>query len=227
MKIETALGSAMSRAGMNTDESRLRLIAIDVLAKHHGNVIRALRTFEKEIDGEPELIREALRFYLNNFRLPEVGQAVPDNHVPRANDRQTNGGDDGHITIATRPNSAASSPTSRGRTGQVEAATLSDAARPVREPSAQQRAASAVVAKKISILDTFKIGNRAIGDWSIVAAKSEGPHMAFHGHVLTEAAAEAARITANVESWMTIRDVLNASQVQQIIQRAAGITDAA
>lgn len=196
---QTAMAAALERAGMDTAEARLRMIIADAMKKHHGNAVRAVKTIEREVDGDLSLIREAFLQCAKAFG----GQRVLANHA-----------DD-----AAEPRNGA---------GQAAIDSQFRSARPVREPSAQQRAATAAVAQKISVLNTFKVAGRSIGDWRIVAAKSEGPHLEFHGRVLRELTVEAERAVANIEPWMTFRDVLkDEQQIQRCIQRASELSNAA
>lgn len=55
------------------------MIATDAMAKHHGNVERAVSTFVKEIDGDRDLIREALAHYLRTY-LPGADHVIGDAH---------------------------------------------------------------------------------------------------------------------------------------------------
>lgn len=149
MQTETAIAAAMSRAGLNTTEAHLRMIATDAMKKHHGNIERAIKTFEKEIDGDRDLIREALAFYLSRFRLPEADQFIADAQMGHVGDRQTNGDGRGHPPLANQNSGAASS--LRDGVGQDADATRQNFARPVREPSAQERAAEIAARTKAAV----------------------------------------------------------------------------
>lgn len=219
---ETAMATAFAKAGFNAAEYRLRMLATDALKKHHGNIPRALKTFERSIDGDITLIRESLLSYLKS--LPAGGQFAVDAHGNPAPGRHPNGERD-HLRVANQTEDVAAP--SRGGAGQPIADAQSRGASPIREPSQQQRAAAATVAQKISVLNTFKIAGTAIGDWLVISAKGEGMHMEFHGRVLRELADQAERSIANIENWMTFRDVLTEQQVQQCIQRASGLPNAA
>lgn len=149
---ETAMSAALSRAGLNTAESRLRMLATDALKKHHGNIDRAIKTFEAGIDGDRAMIRESHLHYLKTFRLPDA------DHAPRANqnlpvgDRQPNGDERGQRTSADQNPVAASSP--HDGVGHGAFGALGSGARPVVEPSAAQTAADVKV-KALSALTVF------------------------------------------------------------------------
>lgn len=126
-KTDTALAAAFGKAGMNVAASRLRGIAHDAMKKHHGNVERALTTFEKDVGGDRELIREALRSYL--MELPVEGQRSVDAHSSNANGRQPQADGGGNKPLEPP-------------------ATV---APPIREPSAAQTAADLAVRTRAAI----------------------------------------------------------------------------
>lgn len=69
----TAIRKAMAKAGVNVAESELRQLSYDALKKHHGNVERALPTFENAVGKSQELIREALLVTLRRFAEEMLG----------------------------------------------------------------------------------------------------------------------------------------------------------
>jgi hypothetical protein len=93
-----------------------------------------------------------------------------------------------------------------------------------REPSRQQRAASAVAANiaAITILDTLKIDGRSIGNWTIAEARRAGRLKTREGYILIEAA----RHVANAKGDEMIRHVIKPGDLQKIVQKAAEIADA-
>lgn len=97
--------------------------------------------------------------------------------------------------------------------------------RPVREPSAAQRAAAGSVAKSmaITVLDTLKIDGRAIGDWTVAEARAAGRTKTREGYILIEVA----RVVANAPGHTLVRDIAKPGEVQRIMQRAAEVADAA
>jgi hypothetical protein len=202
---ETALGAAMSRAGLNTTELRLRSIAADALRKHHRNIPRALDTFERSVEDDPELIREALLQYLCRFDadMSFPGQNSGDNRPPPAGA--------GH-TVA------------RG-VGQQADGPRNQFARPAREPSPAHRAAAAAVARSVAItvLDTFMVRDgRAIGDVRYGELQ----------RMMSTNAVEAAVIRQILDHGKAahdarVRDVVKVDDLQKFIQRAAEIVDAA
>lgn len=151
MKTETAIGAAMKRAGFDAAETQLRGIVIDALKKHHNNLDRAMKTIERDVDGDVDMVRVALRFFAQNL-LPDVGRFEVEIPSQTANGRQTPNGDGGHVLIDRHLSDAAS--LSRNGDGLSPGAYHKDAAIPVREPSQAQLAADLAV-KARSALTVF------------------------------------------------------------------------
>lgn len=219
----TAIAHALQKAGLNTDESRLRMIATDALAKHHGNVERAITTFEKAVAGDSGLIREALRFYLHHFKLPGADQVRDDHQRNVVNARQPNGDGRDHRANENQEKVGASS--SRGGVGLWKNEHPAERARPVREPSPADRAAANTVAKVVAltVLDTFRVRDgRSIGD----------VRYGELGRLMTTNAREAAVIKlildhGNAPHDARVRDIIKIKDFQVMIQRAAEVVDAA
>jgi hypothetical protein len=98
------------------------------------------------------------------------------------------------------------------------------AAIPAREPSQTQRDAAAHVAKimALTVLDSYKIDGRAIGDWTVSEARAAGKLKAREGYILIEAA----RHVANAQGNELLRAIIKPAEMQRIIQRAAEAADA-
>lgn len=196
----TVMAMAFARAGFNGSEARLRLLALDALNKHHRNIGRALPTFEAAIDDDSDLIREALLHFL--CRL----------------DRELNDAG-GHRANGSPENVAVSS--LGGGAGHEKTANQISRARPVREPSAEDRAAAARVASRVAltILDTFRIRDgRAIGDVRY------GELDRLRGLNAMEAAIiRQIQDHARAPHDARVRDVVKAVDLNKMIQKAAEI----
>lgn len=104
----------------------------------------------------------------------------------------------------------------------------SSPAAPVREPTAQQRsiaAAQAKAAATLSIMDTIKIDGLALGDWTITNALKYGKTVTREGFILIGAARKATERFANIPGNTTLR-ILRISDMQEVVQRAAELSDA-
>lgn len=126
---QTAFHAAFERAGLNTGEYRLRMLATDAMMRHHNNIERALPTLVKMINGDKELHAQLAQFYLQHFK-----------------------GDLDHTPVETLPDRVKSS--DRGEAGHPTEDALASSARPVREPSAEQNAADLAI-KARSALTVF------------------------------------------------------------------------
>lgn len=140
--VETAMSAALSRAGVNTAEYRLRMLASDALKKHHRNISRALPTFEAAVDDDPDLIREALLHFLCRIDAEPVvaGHANCDTHIPPAGDH--------HPPLDTQNSGAVAV---HNGAGQLGGDTPASAARPVVEPSAAQTATDLSIKTRIAV----------------------------------------------------------------------------
>lgn len=89
---ETAMASALKKAGVNVAERRLRDIATDALKKHHYNAGRSERTFAEMIADDADVQRELRLHYLlfvaKELGLPGNGQGAVETHDDCANARQ-------------------------------------------------------------------------------------------------------------------------------------------
>lgn len=151
MHVETALSAALSRAGVDTSASRLRMAADAAMAKHHNNIERATKTFLLEASNSG-LLKELAAFYLARYRMPEADHSFSDTHSATVSDRLSNGDDDGHREVDNQLKNAASSPTpSRNGEGLGSHDAPPFAALPVREPSAAQTATDLSVKTRIAL----------------------------------------------------------------------------
>lgn len=143
-RTETAIAAALSRAGMNTAETRLRSLALDALKKHHRNIDRALPTLVAAVENDPDLIRQALLEKLRHVDAETVvGHAACDTHTRLAGDR--------HPPPDTQ-NSGASP--DRNGVDQASHDIHTPIVHSVREPSAEQTAADIKV-RSLSALTVF------------------------------------------------------------------------
>jgi hypothetical protein len=117
----------MERAGFNSAQLRLRQAGLDALRKHHRNIGRAVPTLEIVVEDDPELIGELVLNYLCGL------------------DAEANGG--GRPCTGDQTSGAAA----RNGAGQAFDAHPTGSARPVREPSASDRAAASRVAAQIAV----------------------------------------------------------------------------
>jgi hypothetical protein len=189
----------MEKAGMPVAQSRLREMAHDALTKHHGNVDKAMKTFEASVRNDADALRELLRPYLQNHfeqNFPRPGHSVRDTHQMLVG--RGNGG--GQAFVASQRSSAPA------------------------EPSPAQRRAAASVAKvvAITVLDTFKVRDgRSIGD----VRHGELGRMASTN--LREAKVFTQIMEfASAPSDAKVRDIISAKELQRMIQKAAEYTDA-
>lgn len=194
---ETLIASKLRKAGMDTNEYILRQIAADCLKKTHGNVQRALPHFAKQLaEADLALLAFALAPVLQRYATEMSGQVISDNRLSPA--ARADGGPapvDGHPANAS-----------------------------VREPSPAQRAATAAVAAKISVLDTYRVRDgRAIGD----VRYGEIEHLRNQDAMAASIWRQIQRAHPNAPHDMAIRDVLKAEELQRMIQRAAEVADAA
>jgi len=210
----TALAAAFAKAGMNAAEARLRGLAADALKKHHRNIGRALPTFEAAIDDDPDLIRAALLHYLCRVDAEAVaGQTSFDPQRSHAGDR--------HPPLANQNSGAVAARNGAGHFGQD---TPAFAARPVREPSPQERAIAGTAAARLAltILDTFRVRDgRPIGDVRY------GELDRLRGLNAMEAAViRQIQDHAKAPHDARVRDVVKATDLNRMIQKAAEIADA-
>jgi hypothetical protein len=74
----------------------------------------------------------------------------------------------------------------------------------------------------LSILDTFKIDGRAIGDYSVAEALRIGKNKTRDAQILLRLA----RVVANADPSALLRHVVKGREVELAIQAAAEIADA-
>jgi hypothetical protein len=148
-RTETAISAALAKAGANTTEYRLRMLATDALHKHHSHIERAAKTLERSVDGDAALIFEALRIVVQRYALPANGQTFRDTQPIPAGGRQPDGDDRDLGSSETQPNVVTSSPGDGAGLSYIE--THAASARPVVEPSPQQRAAETRVRATIAL----------------------------------------------------------------------------
>lgn len=148
--------------------------------------------------------------------------AISDRHVVNASSQPVEDGE--AIPFESKDQGSGAKPSSPSRDGgQIGPAYSSHRFHaPVREPTHQQRSAIAAVAK-ISVMKTWKIDGRPIGDWTISEARQAGKSKTRDGYVLLEAA----RYVANSIGHEKIAEVVSEKAMQQIIQKSAEVADAA
>lgn len=199
---QTALGAAMVRAGINVTQTRLYQLALDTLRKHRLTRDRGFSAFERAVEDDPDLVREALLFYYERIESDMAGgQTVPVDQNPRAPAVSSNGA--GHRAVATPITGA----------------------RPVREPSPAELAVAARVANSlaVTVFDSFKVRDgRSIGDVRYGELR----------RMMSANAREAAVIQQIINHGdaphdARVRDILKTEHLQRMIQRAVEIVDAA
>lgn len=197
-RTETLIASKMRKAGINTNEYLLRQIAHEVLTKTHGNVQRGLAPFAKQLSEQLDVLAFALAPVLDRFAKEMSGHVM----------------DEAQVSFAAQANGP----------GQRKPAPQAIRAQPVREPSAAQRAASAAVAAKISILDTYKVWDgRGIGDVNYGEAERFRNRSAMDASIWRQIQ----RAHPNAPHDMKIRDIVKTDEFQRMLQRAAEVADAA
>lgn len=210
MKPETAIASAMVKAGINTAEHRLRQIALDALRKHHRNIQRALPTFERSIEGDHDLISEALRAYLARVDAEMLGggHGASGTHCATARPQQPS------TKLADiMPASASPSTVYRTKTGKFAP-----------EPSKLQREMAALVATDIanSVFNTFKMRDgRGIGfvRWGELSALHKDD--AVSAYVIASLMEH-----AQADPKALVKDVVKASELAGFIAKAKEVTRA-
>lgn len=204
----TAFSAAFSKAGLDTRDVEFDIAIAKYL--NSGGTIDGMRS---RIDVAAQ-------------RMPDVDLRNRDTLSVRSVStvRQPVEGDEAERGLQSSRTPHASSPSSnRGGEGQRTVAENCQVrhALPVREPTLEQRSAALAVAK-ISVMDTLRIDGRPIGDWTVSEARKAGHDKTREGYILLAAS----RFVANARGFETIRSVMKAEQMQQIIQKAAEVADA-
>jgi hypothetical protein len=198
---QTAISAALIRAGVNVAKTQLYQLALDTLRKNRATSDRGFSVFERIVEDDPDLVREAVLFYFDRVQSDLAG-----GHHPQ----------DDRKGIAAPPANV-----SRPQEHAHHMLT----ARPVREPSAQDRAAGARVALTVAVtvFDSFKVRDgRGIGDVRFGELR----------RMMNTNAREAAVIRQILEHGdaphdAQVRDIIKTDHLQRMIQRAAEIVDAA
>lgn len=198
---QTAMAAALVRAGVNVTQTRLYQLALDTLRKNRAVADRGFAQFERIVEDDPDLIREALLFYYQRLDADMSG---------------------GHTSIGIQASDAV--PAANGLR-HPSSVTPSTGARPVREPSALDRAAAGRVAHAVaaSVFDSFKVRDgRGIGEVRFGELK----------RMMTTNAREAAVIRQIIEHGdaphdARVCDMVKQDALERMIQRAAEIVDAA
>lgn len=98
-------------------------------------------------------------------------------------------------------------------------------AAPAREPTPSQRAASLRVHQQaaITVLDTFKIDGKPLGDWTMAEARTAARQKSYEGCVLLACT----RVVANAAPSAKLRDVVKVAEVHRAMREAEEMVDAA
>lgn len=193
---QTALGAAMVRAGVNVAKTRLYQLALDMLRRNRSAADRGFSVFERAVEDDPDLVREALFFYYEQLQSDMAGgQTVSVNQNPRA----------------ALPSDGA---------GHHNRGSLGQAARPVREPSAQDRAAGARVAQAIAITVFDRVKTSDGRPWGNVGAH-ELDGMDRDGTVARIVKAKLGTLS-NAQRFQTIRELLRPDLFEQALSEARG-----
>ncbi len=200
---QTAIAAALVRAGVNVTQTRLYQLALDTLRKNRTVADRGFAQFERVVEDDPDLIREALLFYYQRLDADMSG---------------------GQTSIGTPASDAARHATANG-SRPIEQATHMLTARAVREPNGIDRAAAARVAQSLAttVFDSFKVRDgRGIGEVRFGELK----------RMMTTNAREAAVIRQILDHGdaphdARVCDVVKQADLERMIQRAAEIVDAA
>lgn len=197
----TVLKAALQTAGYNVAKASLYQIALDTLRRNRSTHDRGFALFERSVEDDPDLVREALLFYYEQVQSDLAGGKTTRDSLQVFAAAPANG---------SRPQ---------------EQATHMLTARPVREPSAEDRAAASRVATSIAltVFDSFKVRDgRAIGDVRYGELR----------RMMSANATEAAVIRQILDHGdaphdARVRDIIKTEQLQRMIQRAAEMVDAA
>lgn len=224
MQSQTAIESALKRAGADTPSLRLRSLAADALKHCKGNTNRALDRLLNAVKKEPLLLRAALRPWIDM-----VATELPGNGQFTSAEKAT------HRLPLRQPDDAAGSQLPDADNGQGPASAASvrpetlNVARNLNtdryvEPTEGQVAAAVKVRSKIAltILDTYRIDGRPIGDWQVGEAMQAARRKTHEGRILQIAS----RWVANADPSQRLRDIVKADDMNRIIQLAAEAADA-
>ena len=146
---------------------------------------------------------------------------------PLPPDLAVQSGAGGHIVVVERPNGRCppAPDVNEGAQGHHSDAHIPAKSLLPRALSPSQLHAARAIrqAAAITVLDTFKIDGRAIGDYTVSEALRIGKDKTRDAHVLLVLA----RKVANANPWAKLRDVVKISEVQSAIQSAAEAADVA
>lgn len=206
-QIDTVMERAFSKAGLNTAESIARRLAAEAMARHHNNARRAAVTFAKSLlASKTDVVAEAVLPYLRDYASRLLGDGQ--------NSRATNGQGLDAVTQRPKANGA----------GQDRDAAHDAHAASVREPSATDRAASARVAKHltITVFDTFRIRDgRGIGDVRYGELERLRASNAMEASLVRQLQRH-----GNPPHDTKMRDFVKVEELQRMVQRAAEVADA-
>ena len=178
-----------------TTNGRLKNLAREALHKYKG-FERALTHFVDSVKREDVLLRSLLRPYL------EVEQELREaTQCPGSSNGQPS------FSSPTQPYTRRTCVVHPGK------------------PTASQIAAGTRRADYLgkTILDTYKIGGKAIGDYSVREALGYGRQLTREGYILRRMSG----VVANADPDAKLRDVVKVKEAQRIIQEAAEVADAA
>ncbi len=228
IRIETAMADALSKAGINTAEARLRQIIQEAREKHHDKIDRVVVTARKGVLADPlieGIVDHLLSVYLEFLAGDQSGVNTQKAIVAG---QKPNGAGDGQANRSTQPMLASSELTSRARNGHGRcadhhstAAAREHLANPPRSLKEMQKAREL---ESPSIFDTYKL--------SCGHVLARTPF-----HILPRLRSTHARDTAAIElvlsevsnpdPQLTPADYLSVPRFQRIIQKAAERANAA
>jgi hypothetical protein len=209
---QTALGAAMTRNGILAEDVEFD-IAIAKYLNSGGTIARAQARLDAAAARMPGMGHLSDVAISGHFFVAQTRQPVEDAEGQKA------------LAVTGLLSGAKSPSFNRGGDGLERVATsLAMHAIPVREPTQQQRIASAAAANvmAITIMDTLKIDGRSIGNWTVSEARKAGHLKTREGYILIQAS----RMVANANGGELLRHVVKAKELQKIVQKAAEVADA-
>lgn len=189
--VATSLAAAMEKGGVKTTAARLRLAAEGALAATHGNIERALQTFEKAVSKDGIMLTELHRFYLQIYQERfRAGLIKSDLH--RADTSAEEGG--GHCSR------------------EIQGGHVAPKNQSTRDISARLRVAEKIVA---SVFDRYRTADGK--PWGDVGAH-ELNAMGADGRI-AEAVREKLGILSKRDQFKPIRELLSEAQFESIQKR--------
>jgi hypothetical protein len=151
------------------------------------------------------------------------GHGVTATQVTRAAPSSLQAGDRNHSGVEIQSTNVPSPSKPRGGTDRGSDVARFGGVRPVREPSKAQKTADAAVWKSSAqtVLDTFMVDGRAIGDLTVGEVRKLGKQKGVEYFVMASIDAHYANATSN----MRVRDIIKASDLEKMIAEAKESAD--